>query len=522
MNIAPTNNPSNTMMPSASHNEGGGAGQFDESSTPVTQDMLTSLKTKVSSLPIGQQQEIAEAINKAAPAQKTRRKKVVPVEQRCMARMWRQNYYDENDDYVYGQPTQCSRRHKDGRFCGQHGKAHSECSTPLQFTHTGAKDYKRFGLFHGAVDEDLPFHDDEGRIVIFWNEQLVKNWVAARKESGSYTEHPSWGSAGGNLWFGGTGMMHGTKRGASSKTVKANTSKAAALGVKQKRGLTPYFCFLAAHRNDIKAELFATEKAVAEKAGCVLLAAAIRVGPVTKEAGLRWAALKEAVANGDTAAIAEMKTHNTASAVSKARATEANVVAEAQVMGSLDEQIAASSQKTDRLKALKSARAALPSTPPDVVCADCGEAGALEEDEEAPGSWYCRACWDAYDTAQLSSRHQPCGAPGPTGSLSDPSIAFNFDMTSLSSKPLHNAIKAELMTTGAGGAEANAGGGAKAAGSLDEQTDALQTLSWAGVTPTLNNEIVAKCQAAAVIGSMFLPDDSPPLLTPSMLTANDG
>jgi hypothetical protein len=353
MNIAPTNNPSNnpsnTMMSPASHNEGGGAGQFDESSTPVTKDMLAHLTTKFPDLPADRLTKIAEEIFKAHTTQKTRRKvKEVHADNRCMARMWRTDTHDDEGDYVYGQPCQCSRRHKDGRFCGQHGKAHAECSQPLQFTNTGPQDYKRSGLFHGAVDEDLPVHDAEGRLVIFWNDPTAKAWVKEQKASGAYTEHPAWISAGGNVWLGGTGALHDTKKRDSSKTAKTKKAKgsvASAIGVKQKRGLSPYFCFLAKHRETIKDELEATEAAAAADEG--RSPNTIKIGPVCKEAGVRWNALKaqcEALDDDgcpNDVAIAEMNAHNSASIASKAKADKVNAAAEKAAVGSLDEQIAA-------------------------------------------------------------------------------------------------------------------------------------------------------------------------------------
>ena len=318
----------------------------------LSTEILSQLQSKFASLPGEQLQQIAAEIFKVAPTQKPRRKtKDVPAEERCMARMWCQDTHDEDGNYVYGTPCQCSRRHKDGRFCGQHAKAFAENPKPLQFKHTGAKDYKRFGLFHGAIDEDLPIHDDEGRIVIYWNEDSVKKWVAAQKEAGTYTEHPAWTSAGGNLWLGGSGGKHGTKKGASAKTTKAKTSKAAALGVKQKRGLTPYFCFLAANRDTIKDELVLAEEAAAKSEGRTV--ETVRVGPITKEAGIRWKALKAKVGANDVAAVSEMEGYIASSDASKAKAAEENATAEAVAMGSLDDQIAAHAQKAKELQALK-------------------------------------------------------------------------------------------------------------------------------------------------------------------------
>jgi len=315
----------------------------------LSTEAVANLRIKYPDMDSSKLQAIALAIFKEAPIQKQRRKaKEVSPDERCMARMWRQDPHDDDGNYVYGQPSQCSRRHKDGRFCGQHGKAHSECSTPLQFTHSSAKDFKRLGLFHGAIDEELPFHDADGHIVIYWNDSAVKEWVAEQKEAGTYAEHPAWTSAGGNLWLGGTGEKQGSKKGDPSKAKKKNTksSVASAIGVKKKRGLTPYFCFLEVHRATIRADLEAAEKAEAASEGREVKS--IRIGPITKEAGVRWTALKEDVEEDKDGADAEMASYVTASSASKAKAAEANAAAETEAMGSLDEQIA-------KLQALKAA-----------------------------------------------------------------------------------------------------------------------------------------------------------------------
>ena len=135
-----------------------------------------------------QLKEIAGAVFEAVPQQKTQRKvKEVPAEERCMARMWPKETYDDDGNYIYGKPGQCCRRRKDGTvFCAQHAKAAAICTKPLQFTNDGPNGkFKRHGLFHGRVDEELPFHDEKGHLVIFWNTPEVHDWVQAQKEAGT-------------------------------------------------------------------------------------------------------------------------------------------------------------------------------------------------------------------------------------------------------------------------------------------------------------------------------------------------
>lgn len=241
--------------------------------------------TKFPALDESQLKEIAGAVFEAVPQQKTQRKvKEIPAEERCMARMWPKDTYDEAGNYIYGKPGQCCRRRKDGTvFCAQHAKAAAICTKPLQFTNDGPNGkFKRHGLFHGRVDEPLPFHDEQGHLVIFWNTPEVHDWVQAQKEAGTYKEHPAWR----DLWL-------GEREGGSSKKKKATKKeqmttekkKSKDLKFKKKRGLSPYFAFLADKRAEIKATLEA-------QAG---EGTKISVADVTTAAGAQWKALKEAI-----------------------------------------------------------------------------------------------------------------------------------------------------------------------------------------------------------------------------------
>ena len=390
-------------------------------SSVLSTEVIASLTAKFADLPAERVAEIAEAAFKAQPTQKPRRKaKEIPAEERCKARMWCQDTHDEEGNYIYGTPSQCSRRHKDGRFCAQHVKAHVECSQPLQFTHTHAKDYKRHGLFHGAMDEELPIHDAEGRLVIFWNDPAAKAWVQEQKASGSYTEHPAWPSAGGNIWLGGNGEKHGSKKGEGTKSTKKKKAKgtvASAIGVKQKRGLSPYFCFLANHRETIKGDLEAAEAAAAVDEGRSPIT--IRIGPVTKEAGVRWAALKEAVDKNEPAAVAEMASCVASSAASKAQAAEANAAAEKAAVGSLDDQIAAlQAQKAAAAFAASASPVEVPA--PSLTLSPPASMKKLKVKTPAPSATAPAPPPTAPATAPTSPIAAPTPAPAPTAPATAP------------------------------------------------------------------------------------------------------
>lgn len=231
-----------------------------------------------------QLKEIAGAVFEAVPQQKTQRKvKEIPAEERCMARMWPKDTYDEAGNYIYGKPGQCCRRKKGGDYCAQHQKQADVTTKPLQFTNDGPKGkFKRHGLFHGRVDEPLPFHDEQGHLVIFWNTPEVHDWVQAQKEAGTYKEHPAWR----DLWLGEREGGSSKKKKATKKDQMASEKKKSKdLKFKKKRGLSPYFAFLA----DKRAEIKATLEAQADEG------TKISVADVTKAAGAQWKALKEAI-----------------------------------------------------------------------------------------------------------------------------------------------------------------------------------------------------------------------------------
>ena len=314
-------------------------------------EAMAALTSKFPGMDAAQLQSIASEVFKAAPApQRQRARKEVPAGERCMARMWTQEQYDAEGNYIYGCPKQCCRRKNGGNdFCDQHQKAFEENPEPLQFTNdgTGGK-FKRHGLFHGRIDEALPFKDDQGHIVIFWHcVEEVKEWVDAAKADGSYKEHPAWR----DLWLG-ERMNGGRKKGKKKSEVakKAKTSKAKVLGFKPKRGINAYMAFLNENRATIRSELEAASDG-----------AKVGVAEVTKKAGAMWKALQTRLADagdgkglvGDEAATyaadtEAMARYNKASLDSKAAAKAWNEEQEKKALGSLDDQIA-------QLQALKAA-----------------------------------------------------------------------------------------------------------------------------------------------------------------------
>ena len=338
---------------------------------------MESLMQKFPGLDENQLKEIAGAVFEAVPQQKTQRKvKEVPAECRCMARMWPKETYDEEGNYIYGKPGQCCRRKKGGDYCAQHQKQADVTTKPLQFTNDGPKGkFKRHGLFHGRVDEELPFKDDDGNLVIFWNTPEVHDWVQAQKEAGTYKEHPAWR----DLWLGEREGGSSKKKKATKKDQMTAEKKSKNLKFKKKRGLSPYFTFLAKKRDGIKAAL---EAAATE-------GTKIPFTEVTKAAGAQWKELKNAIdaaekriAAGDDLTDEERSTYKdqndemaryvAASEASKKEAAEYNEAKALEISASHELQ-------------LETAKAATPKTTPKVSLKSTSKTVKKAADEE-PGA----------------------------------------------------------------------------------------------------------------------------------------
>ena len=200
--------------------------------------------------------QVAEMMNTIAiPAQapRTRTKKVVPAENRCMARVW-----------GGGCGTQCtfSRKPGCGDYCSRCHKKAQECAEPLQFTEQG----KHKGLFWGRIDQPKPFMSD-GYIVCQWKDDECATQVAAKLAEG-VKFHPFSGEA--------KKKVKGPRKPRAAKKSKAKKPKA-------RRAKNAFFWFLGEKRQEKKAELLAAA-AEGEKVG---------VADVTKALGAVWKTMDE-------------------------------------------------------------------------------------------------------------------------------------------------------------------------------------------------------------------------------------
>ena len=183
----------------------------------------------------------------AAPA-RTRTKKVVDSDNRCMARVWGGG---EGTQCTYGRKSGC------GDYCNRCHKKSEVTEEPLQFSEEG----KHLGLFWGRIDQEKPILSD-GFVTVQWKDAASAEKVT-KALAGGATFHPQSGEA--KKKVKGPRKPRGVKK-SKSKKPKARRTKNA------------FFHFLGDARADKKAELIAAA-AEGEKVG---------VSDVTKALGAVW------------------------------------------------------------------------------------------------------------------------------------------------------------------------------------------------------------------------------------------
>ena len=189
----------------------------------------------------------------AAPA-RTRTKKEVSADCRCMARVW-----------GGGAGTQCTFTRKPGcgDYCNRCHKNAQICEEPLQFTEAG----KHKGLFWGRIDQPKPFMSD-GYVTVQWKDAECAEKVNKALAEGA-TFHPFSGEA--------KKKVKGPRKPRGAKKAKSKKPKA-------RRAKNAFFWFLGATRAEKKAQLIAEAKE-GEKVG---------VADVTKALGAIWKTMDEA------------------------------------------------------------------------------------------------------------------------------------------------------------------------------------------------------------------------------------
>jgi len=193
-------------------------------------------------------------INIPAVPARTRTKKVVPAESRCMARVW-----------GGGCGTQCtfSKKPGCGDYCSRCHKMSLVTTTPLQFSDTG----KHLGLFWGRIDQPKPIMSG-GFVTVQWKDPECAEKVTQALAGGA-TFHPFSGEA--------KKKVKGPRKPRGAKKSKTKKPKA-------RRAKNAFFWFLGETRAAKKAELIAAA-AEGEKVG---------VADVTKALGAVWKTMDEA------------------------------------------------------------------------------------------------------------------------------------------------------------------------------------------------------------------------------------
>lgn len=201
------------------------------------------------------QQQVAELDVPAAP-KRTRTKKVIADEDRCMARVW-----------AGGKGTQCKSGKHDGDYCKRCCKLAAVTAEPVQYSEDG----KHIGLFWGRIDQPKPVFN-AGMIAVVWPDDETKAIVdAALKEGKTYHK------------FSGEMKKKGRKSGGAKKPRKSKKSSKKSISSSVPRAKNAYMYFLGEKRAEVRAALLAESDD-----------GKVAVSEVAKKVGAMWKALDEA------------------------------------------------------------------------------------------------------------------------------------------------------------------------------------------------------------------------------------
>ena len=200
------------------------------------------------------QQQVADLDVPAAP-KRTRTKKVIAEEDRCMARVW-----------GGGKGPQCKSGKHDGDYCKRCCKLAAVTTEPLQFAENG----KHLGLFWGRIDEAPPVFSD-GFLCVQWKSDESKAIVDAAIKEGK-TWH-KFSNEGGKK----------KKSGGSKKPRKSKKSSKKSISSSVPRAKNAYMYFLGEKRAEVRAALLAESDD-----------GKVAVSEVAKKVGAMWKALDEA------------------------------------------------------------------------------------------------------------------------------------------------------------------------------------------------------------------------------------
>jgi hypothetical protein len=200
------------------------------------------------------QQQVTDLDVPAAP-KRTRTKKVVAEEDRCMARVW-----------GGGKGPQCKSAKHDGDYCKRCCKLASVTSEPVQYDADG----KHMGLFWGRIDQPKPVFSS-GMIAVVWPDAESKAIVEAALKEGKTYHH-----------FSKEGKPKSGKSG-SKKPRKSKKSSKKSISSSVPRAKNAYMYFLGEKRAEVRAALLAESDD-----------GKVAVSEVAKKVGAMWKALDDA------------------------------------------------------------------------------------------------------------------------------------------------------------------------------------------------------------------------------------
>jgi hypothetical protein len=200
------------------------------------------------------QQQVADLDVPAAP-KRTRAKKVVAEEDRCMARVWGS-----------GKGPQCKSAKHDGDYCKRCCKLAAVTTEPVQYDADG----KHMGLFWGRIDQPKPVFSS-GMIAVVWPDAESKAIVDAALKEGKTYHH-----------FSKEGKPKSSKSG-SKKSRKSKKSSKKSISSNVPRAKNAYMYFLGEKRAEVRAALLAESED-----------GKVAVSEVAKKVGAMWKALDEA------------------------------------------------------------------------------------------------------------------------------------------------------------------------------------------------------------------------------------
>jgi hypothetical protein len=214
----------------------------------------------------------------------------------CKARVWS----GKTGTVAGSGNNRCGKKHINGTFCKKHQADYDECAHPCSMDENG----KHIGLYCGRIDEEIPYKNAEGEIVIVWNNDSIKAKIAEDLANGAvYNKHTTEGhKANGTKKVPTVTRVRKAKADAPSAeaasevpAVKGKKGKKTAVKDPNapKKAQNAYFFFTAEKRAEVKAKLLADFLAENPTADEKSQKAAVAIGRVAQAIGQLYKELSD-------------------------------------------------------------------------------------------------------------------------------------------------------------------------------------------------------------------------------------